>query len=66
MPVDRAASTARAFTLFFLLINTAEQVHRVRRTRASHGHRVAQSVCGSAVADPDRDASPEAVRRRIR
>jgi phosphoenolpyruvate carboxylase len=33
LPLDRAASTARAFTLFFLLINTAEQVHRVRRTR---------------------------------
>ena len=30
-PLDRVASTARAFTLFFLLINTAEQVHRVRR-----------------------------------
>ena len=28
------ATAARAFTLFFLLINTAEQVHRVRRTRA--------------------------------
>lgn len=33
LPLDRAASTARAFTLFFLLINTAEQVHRIRRTR---------------------------------
>ncbi|MEO5569254.1 MAG: phosphoenolpyruvate carboxylase [Gemmatimonadaceae bacterium] len=33
LPVDRAAMTARAFTLFFLLINTAEQVHRVRRSR---------------------------------
>jgi phosphoenolpyruvate carboxylase len=33
LPIDHAASTARAFTLFFLLINTAEQVHRVRRTR---------------------------------
>jgi phosphoenolpyruvate carboxylase len=33
LPVDRVAITARAFTLFFLLINTAEQVHRVRRTR---------------------------------
>lgn len=34
LPIERAAITARAFTLFFLLINTAEQVHRVRRTRA--------------------------------
>lgn len=34
LPIERCATTARAFTLFFLLINTAEQVHRVRRTRA--------------------------------
>jgi len=34
VPIELAALTARAFTLFFLLINTAEQVHRVRRTRA--------------------------------
>lgn len=34
LPVDLAAVTARAFTLFFLLINTAEQVHRVRRARS--------------------------------
>src|SRR5687767_10080443 len=33
LPLERSAVTARAFTLFFLLINTAEQVHRVRRTR---------------------------------
>ncbi len=33
-PVELAAVTARAFTLFFLLINTAEQVHRVRRARS--------------------------------
>jgi phosphoenolpyruvate carboxylase len=31
LPLELSAITARAFTLFFLLINTAEQVHRVRR-----------------------------------
>ena len=34
LPLDRTAKVARAFTLFFLLINTAEQVHRVRRRDA--------------------------------
>lgn len=33
MPLEIAAPVARAFTLFFLLINTAEQVHRVRVRR---------------------------------
>ncbi|MDH5493678.1 MAG: phosphoenolpyruvate carboxylase, partial [Myxococcales bacterium] len=34
LPLQVAAVVARSFTLFFLLINTAEQVHRVRCRRA--------------------------------
>ena len=33
LPLPMAGRVARAFTLFFLLINTAEQAHRVRRRR---------------------------------
>lgn len=40
MPIELAATVARAFALFFVLINTAEQVHRVRRRRV-HQHAAA-------------------------
>jgi phosphoenolpyruvate carboxylase len=38
LPLPLCALTARAFTLFFLLINTAEQVHRVRRRETYTRH----------------------------
>ncbi|MGF1509160.1 MAG: phosphoenolpyruvate carboxylase [Myxococcota bacterium] len=34
LPLNAVAVVARAFTQFFLLINTAEQAHRVRRRRS--------------------------------
>jgi phosphoenolpyruvate carboxylase len=37
LTVEQCATAARAFTLFFLLINTAEQTHRVRRRNAYLG-----------------------------
>ena len=56
LPLEMGAVTARAFTLFFLLINTAEQVHRVRRRRA-------YVQAGSAEPQP---ASPRWSMRRLR
>jgi phosphoenolpyruvate carboxylase len=37
LTIEQCAMAARAFTLFFLLINTAEQAHRVRRRNAYIG-----------------------------
>ncbi|MCB9522468.1 MAG: phosphoenolpyruvate carboxylase [Myxococcales bacterium] len=37
LPLEQAAAVARGFTLFFVLINVAEQAHRVRRMRARTG-----------------------------
>ncbi len=48
LPVALAEITARAFTLFFLLINTAEQVHRVRRKDAYLGVKSSEPQPGSA------------------
>ena len=48
LPLQDTAITARAFTLFFLLINTAEQVHRVRRARASRSAPTEEPPPGSA------------------
>ncbi|MCB9689274.1 MAG: phosphoenolpyruvate carboxylase [Alphaproteobacteria bacterium] len=53
MPLPVMATVGRAFTLFFLLINTAEQVHRVRRRR-------------SYPAEPPQPASPRWALLRLR
>jgi len=48
LSIEVAGVAARAFTLFFLLINTAEQVHRVRRSRAYLGVADAEPQVASA------------------
>jgi phosphoenolpyruvate carboxylase len=48
LTVEQCAVAARAFTLFFLLINTAEQTHRVRRRNAYLGKGVGEPQPASA------------------
>jgi len=48
LSVAQCAVVARAFTLFFLLINTAEQTHRVRRRNAYLGKGVTEAQPASA------------------
>ena len=48
LTVAQCAVAARAFTLFFLLINTAEQTHRVRRRNAYLGKGVTDPQPASA------------------
>jgi phosphoenolpyruvate carboxylase len=48
LTVEQCAIAARAFTLFFLLINTAEQTHRVRRRSAYLGKGVTDPQPASA------------------
>ena len=56
LPIERTGIVARAFTLFFLLINTAEQVHRVRRAREYR----------SAAADTPQPGSARWAMRKLR
>ena len=56
------ALTARAFTLFFLLINTAEQVHRVRRARDYRSAERRRAAARVRAVDDAAAARPRATR----
>lgn len=56
LTVEQCAVAGRAFTLFFLLINTAEQTHRVRRRNA---------YLGKGMTDPQ-PASARWIMRQLR
>jgi len=65
LSLENAGIVARAFTLFFLLINTAEQVHQVLRRRAAGGESGAVSEPGNfrwALQQlKERDVKPEEI-----
>lgn len=66
-----AARVARAFTLFFLLINTAEQVHRVRLRLQRERSRADMGSPKGSIADAfetlkEQGKSAEQVRRALR
>src|SRR5207245_3796495 len=57
LPLETARITARAFTLFFILINAAEQAHRARRSRPGDG------TGGAGAGEPHRGSVRWALRR---
>jgi phosphoenolpyruvate carboxylase len=69
LSVEHCAVAARAFTLFFLLINTAEQTHRVRRRNAYLGRGVTEPQPASARWTMSQlrklGASPEAIEQAM-
>ena len=62
LPLESSAVAARGFTLFFLLINTAEHVHRVRRRRDY----LTKATAGGGALDEPQPASFRWVMRRLR
>ncbi len=47
LPLEVAAPVARAFTLFFVVSNTAEHVHQVRKGLRQTGRCPPESIAGT-------------------